>query len=216
LWPERKLKAALDRLPAALLPAVLRFRDPRERQSRLAARLLLPAGLELLGCDASLEDMRMSPGGKPFLEAHPAHFSFSHAPGLALAALSLSGPVGVDVEIVGALAAEAAGHMLTAEERAHLARVPRPERELARLWTVKEAVLKADGRGLTLDPRRVDAMDPAPCLEGRRWRVASVFLDADGICAVACRNRAKIRMLRAADVIDGFSSGRYEERSFHI
>ena len=90
--------------------------------------------------------------GRPVLRATaalrtPAHVSLSRAGALSVVALTEAGPVGVDVEAPGA--AEFAGFddvALAPGERAA---------DRTRAWVRKEAVLKALGLGLALDPRDV-------------------------------------------------------------
>ena len=93
--------------------------------------------------------------GRPRLLAtaavrHPAHVSLARAGDLSVAAITDVGPVGVDVEAEGA--ADFAGFedvALHRDERAHAADDP------ARVWVRKEALLKAHGLGLAVDPRDV-------------------------------------------------------------
>lgn len=199
LWPAQRFARGLSLLPAVMHAAVLRFHSPRDRQSRLAARLSLRAGLLRLGCDASLSSWRSGPEGKPFLADHPAHFSFSHAPGLAVAALSLSGPVGVDVEFFPALRLESAGRILDSEEYAHVLNAQNPDRELTRLWTVKEAVLKARGGGFNSDPRLLNGLREAIRLEGEQWRVTPVHLGDARVCSLARQGEEKHTLLYCSD-----------------
>ncbi len=68
------------------------------------------------------------------------------------------GPVGLDIERVRPLDWQAMLAMVTtAQEQAALALLAGPDAAVAffRLWTVKEAVLKAQGRGLAGDAKRV-------------------------------------------------------------
>jgi 4'-phosphopantetheinyl transferase len=81
---------------------------------------------------------------------HPAHVSLARAGDLSVAAITDAGPVGVDVETEGA--ADFAGFedvALHRDERAHTADDP------TRVWVRKEALLKAQGLGLAVDPRDV-------------------------------------------------------------
>ncbi len=89
------------------------------------------------------------------------HLSLSRAPGLAAAAVTDAGPVGVDLEEVARTAFSGfAGVALHPDERADTAR------ERGRVWTRKEAFLKAVGTGVALDPRtvRVSGPDEPPAL----------------------------------------------------
>lgn len=92
--------------------------------------------------------------GKPVVETvGPCpDFSLSHVGGLAVLAVS-DRAVGVDVE--DAFAGEQPpASALTVRERANC----RSAADFARLWTRKEAVLKAVGKGLAVHPRRIEVL----------------------------------------------------------
>jgi phosphopantetheinyl transferase len=70
------------------------------------------------------------------------------------------GPVGVDIELLpGADAVQPVG--MTPSEQARLAALPADRRPVGalRLWTAKEAVLKAGSRSLADDPITVEVAD---------------------------------------------------------
>ena len=85
--------------------------------------------------------------------------SLSRAGQLVAVAVSLAGPIGIDLAAVDAVNRAAVDAVLcTPTEAAALTDLSlvRAARARARLWTVKEAVLKADGRGLRVDPRALE------------------------------------------------------------
>ncbi|MEV6953198.1 4'-phosphopantetheinyl transferase superfamily protein [Streptomyces sp. NPDC051183] len=92
------------------------------------------------------------PHGRPAVAGGAPHFSLSHSDDVAY--LAFAGvPVGVDVEAVPSAAAVA--DVLTTlhpAETAELTALPEPERQaaMARVWSRKEAYLKAVGTGLAL------------------------------------------------------------------
>jgi 4'-phosphopantetheinyl transferase len=94
--------------------------------------------------------------GKPFLAGAFAgsglHFNLAHSQDLALIALTLAGPVGIDVEQVRlpADADQLMARFFSAEESSAFTPLPEDQKPAAffRLWTRKEARLKATGEGI--------------------------------------------------------------------
>ncbi len=104
--------------------------------------------------------------GKPRLVGarRDLRYSVSHAGGLTLVAVAAGREVGVDVERLGrGRWLSLPGHVLTPSEQRSLDAVAGAAREAAflRLWACKEAVLKAAGVGLAIDPSCVEVSDPA-------------------------------------------------------
>lgn len=144
-----------------------RFRNVGDRARFLAGRALLGYGLRLL-FDIKRGELVAGPYGKPRL-AGPADadidFNLSHSGRLVACAFARGIIVGLDVETsdgdAGMVAA--ACPLLATGERAHLMRLPPPQQREAffRLWTLKEAAVKATGLGLQLPlDSFVVALDP--------------------------------------------------------
>lgn len=110
---------------------------------------------EALGVDPAAIEFGAGEAGKPFVaspDGSGLDFNLSDSGDLTLLALSRVGPVGVDVERVKPLtdmAAIAESHFAP-EERVALFALPEAERldGFYRLWTRKEAYIKALGTGL--------------------------------------------------------------------
>lgn len=156
----------------------------------------------------------ISPAGSP-AGAGRIHVSLARAGTLLAVAVTGAGPVGIDVESLAALAAfPVDAGLCSPVEAAALAALPPRAAAAARavLWTSKEAVLKAVGVGLRVDPRDLTvavlagATGPA-ALVG--WPHAPFPLDrahlltvpapAGGVVTVAvvCARRPRLRMLDA-------------------
>lgn len=131
---------------------IARLRRPADRlrslTGRAAARLILGRHL-----DAAPEGLRFYEGthGKPALAAAgqpDIHFNISHSGQRVLLAIA-SSPVGVDIEHCTAGAADPLlAACFTERERAQI----HSTHDAMAQWTAKEAVLKACGCGLTMDP----------------------------------------------------------------
>ena len=86
-------------------------------------------------------------------------FSISHSGGTTLVALGSGADVGVDVERLNRPILQWAlwPHVLTAAEMSRLPLAPAARRaSLLALWVGKEAILKAAGVGLAVDPRHIE------------------------------------------------------------
>lgn len=103
--------------------------------------------------------------GKPCLvgAGRDVRFSVAHAGGLTLVAVAAGREVGIDVERPGrGRWLSLPGHALTQAEQGSLDAFSGAAREVAflQLWARKEAVLKAAGVGLAVDPARVEVSGP--------------------------------------------------------
>ncbi|MGH2538787.1 MAG: 4'-phosphopantetheinyl transferase family protein [Candidatus Promineifilaceae bacterium] len=170
-----------------------RFRFEPDRQRYCAGRYALRT---ILGRYLALEPGRLAFSytayGRPLLAATYAgsglRFSLSHSQGLFLLGVTRWREIGLDVEFLRRLpdAEKIAGRFFAAGERAALGRLPAADREEAffRLWTCKEAYIKALGSGLfqPLDEFEVAFIPGQPTCrldvagkpaESRRWRLAA-------------------------------------------
>ena len=100
--------------------------------------------------------------GRPVVEGTRLHVSLSHGGGMTVAAASWGAAVGIDVE-----------RLDDSPQRLDAIETLTGQRSL-RHWTRVEAVLKADGRGLRVDPGNVRVLVDGARLEA--WVVGSMTL----------------------------------------
>ena len=177
-----------------------RLRFERDRQRFIAGRIALRALLgRLTGEHPRDLSLSTGPHGKPFLEGGPA-FSVSHHEQHLLIGIAPEGRFGVDLEIRRPVpdAVELARGNFSHEEIASLRKYAGPEYSAAflRVWTRKEALLKAIGAGLSM-PLHLITMEvddgQANLLKGsvvesidtQKWCVRSVDIHEDLEVAVA-------------------------------
>jgi 4'-phosphopantetheinyl transferase len=135
-----------------------RFRTEADRRDFIAAHALLRAMLTYY-FDAPPLSWRflVDANGKPWVDPqvgpHEIQFNISHTRGLAAAALASRGAIGVDVEEIDDAKADLAiaEAYFARSEVEILQQAPPSERTRCffRLWTLKEAYIKAIGKGLS-------------------------------------------------------------------
>lgn len=124
----------------------------RHVATRAALRRLLGAYLRI---SPERIELGESPAGKPFLiagpEAERLEFNCSHAETTALIAFARQTPVGIDLENIERKLdpAAIAQRWFTEQEQAAWAAAKQSRLDFFRVWTRKEAVLKAHGGGLS-------------------------------------------------------------------
>lgn len=124
----------------------------------------------------SLPGVERSERGKPFFPQTPGHwFSLSHSGGVVLCALSDSGEVGVDVELIRPRRARFPRYVLS---EAELAVYDGSWGDFYRIWTLKESWCKRQDIPI-YPPRRVETPPPCPhrSYEGDGWRAAVCCTD---------------------------------------
>ncbi len=149
-----------------------RFATARDPERFLTGRMLLRELVaELTGAElASITVIAACPDcglehGRPRVAEHPGiHLSLSHAGGRTLAAATTGAAIGVDLE----------RRDISPDRLAAIQKVAGGD--LAH-WTRVEAVLKADGRGLRVDPRAVEVDGDHATLEGARYELTDASDD---------------------------------------
>lgn len=134
-----------------------RFHDPINRDRYVAARGLLRGMLgERMGVDPRAVAVEVGAYGKPRVVTEiPLAFNVSHSASEALFAFGSHGEIGVDIEHIRPLDVTGlAASCFSAQERRQLEELRSPAARLEAFfdgWVRKEAVLKADGRGLGIE-----------------------------------------------------------------
>jgi phosphopantetheinyl transferase len=116
-----------------------------------------------LGVDVASVMLDRSPSRKPRLRGSTLDASLSHGGGTCLVGIVRCGKIGVDVEAPrpGIETWSLVSQVLTRREHARWSALPPEQRAPAFLsvWTRKEALLKAVGVGLEVDPRLIEFGD---------------------------------------------------------
>lgn len=146
-------------LSADELAHAQRLPQPQDRNRYLTGRLLARHLLSaMVGDQVSPRAWRFGRDrlGKPIVASQfpTVHFNIAYAADLVAVAADCAAPVGIDVERLDAMAVmDLPETVLSRHERAALALLPEGIRgsEFLKLWTLKEAIAKQSGEGISLD-----------------------------------------------------------------
>jgi 4'-phosphopantetheinyl transferase len=189
---ETHLTIGLSLLSPHLHPEINRYHRLEDRLARLTARLLLRKALQLfgLGDQGALGHWGRESQGRPFLKGSIADISISHANPWAVTAVSLKRRVGIDVELFRPLELSAIIPYLTGNEVVRIRQAARPEEEALHCWSMREAILKADGRGLLAPEAVIREIESTRTSAGLPWQVESLEF-SEGCLYLACDRPAE-------------------------
>jgi 4'-phosphopantetheinyl transferase len=143
----------LDPLVAGLPPGIaakaLRYRLWQDAYGCIFGKLLLTMALKEQGMTADLRQLLYTDYGRPFLPDAP-DFNISHSDHRVACAVAGSGRVGIDLEAIRELDIKDFKDQFSPEEWRAINGAPVPLLTFYHFWTAKEALSKADGRGLNI------------------------------------------------------------------
>lgn len=123
----------------------LRYKHTHGQFCCLKSWLMLVEGMRELGI-RELGNWKYNEHGKPYIEGAP-YFSISHCKAGIAVAVS-DEPVGIDIEGIRHAEDDLIKRVCSAREQQTIAESADPDRAFTRLWTQKEAVVKAQGVGI--------------------------------------------------------------------
>jgi 4'-phosphopantetheinyl transferase len=168
-------------LPPAQKEKNSRYRRWEDRHLHLFARLLLRRGLLKYGYEENiLNAIQTNAYDKPFLN-ETIDFSISHSGKYVVCAISNDTRLGVDIEKKDRqFDLDLLGNVLCTNEREYVLDANDRCDAFFRIWTRKESLIKADGRGFSASPLdQIDCLPDEVVLEKKKWFLMDIELDKD-------------------------------------
>jgi 4'-phosphopantetheinyl transferase len=144
-----KFNLYLEQVPAEIQKHVLKYRKWQDQHMSLFGKLLIVKGFEVLGKQVRLSDLKNNPFGKPYFDNQP-EFNLSNTGTLVVCAFADLGKVGLDVEEIVEEDYNVFKGSFTAAEWIAIESAGDPLKQFYTTWTIKEAVIKAIGKGLSI------------------------------------------------------------------
>jgi len=148
--PEDIYKNYLIFLPESLRDQHFRYKRWQDRTANLLSKILLIKGLQKFGLDYnSLELLNYNQYGRPHLSGN-IDFNISHSGDFIVCALGENIRLGIDIEEIKPVDFTDFEYMMTAGQWEMIKNSPNPLKEFFNFWAIKESIIKADGRGLSV------------------------------------------------------------------
>lgn len=174
-----------------------------EQLRNVLARLMLKKLLLEQGFhDTILEDYRTDDYGRPFIH-ETIDFTISHANDYVMCAVSKTTRVGIDVEKLREICIDDYSISLSDKELEELTSSENPIPDFFTLWTKKEAISKANGKGLAiLLPEMEIGNNSATCGQAI-WNLKELPIAAEYAAHIAFNgsNELKIKQFKLTDFI---------------
>ena len=186
--PDARYEEYLSRLPLALQHKNRKYRHWQDKLLHLFGKLLLIEALRQFNVDSNcLAALYYDGFGRPYV-SDSIDFNISHSGAYVICAASKNIRIGLDVEIIKPVDFADFENTMTADEWKNIKASGNPLKAFFRHWVIKESVIKADSRGLSIPLQNiVISTDSAECL-GKRWHLRELVLD-DTYCACLATDR---------------------------
>lgn len=202
------VKEYLNTFPADFQKKIQSFRNWQDAQLSLLGRLLLRYGLRRYDFHNQKENMGYTPYDKPFLIDSHIKFNISHAGEVVVCVLSDSNDVGIDVEIVNDINITDFESQMTTEERNHIRQAKNPKSAFFDFWTKKEAVIKANGKGLSIQLQDFQVVDDFTMINDENFFLIEIYFNEKYKCHLAFKNTIDTN-ITGPHIINDFNFGSF-------
>lgn len=164
---------------------IVKYVNPLDRLQRACGRVILKRMLIDEGyAENVLQYIRLDQYFRPYID-HLIDFNISHADKQVVVAMSMNTRLGVDVEKVQVIDISNFDRALTGDEADRIKLSNDPIRYFYELWTKKEAVLKANGKGFHLPLSAISIGSDSASCETEVWKLQKMQVHSDYCCHLA-------------------------------
>ncbi len=196
--PQNEYREAVSLLPESMQQRLRRYRRWQDAHAYLYGRLLLKEGMRRLGFKASLESMQVTEFGKPHFIDGSFAFNISHSEEYVVCVISTDETehLGIDIEKMKPIVFNDFSCVFSPQEKKEI----NTYKKFYTCWTRKEALVKADGRGLRIPLDTIDATKLLVQLDNDEYFLYKVNIDKDYMIHIASLNK-----IESTDIIDCLS-----------
>lgn len=194
-------------VPEDWLASARKYRRDTDRGASLLGRVLLAAMLRSDGRNPGDHRWHGTAFKKPYLLGRGGlvHFSISHCENMVACAYSPDMPVGLDLERCKPRSLPSFEKILTIDEMNFLRNAEGPERAMCEIWTRKEAVAKASGKGMYLPFGSFSTLGDCVVVEGDTYQINALDAPSGYMLCAAVKSIGPISMRHLEGACRGMS-----------
>jgi 4'-phosphopantetheinyl transferase len=163
-------------LPKNIQQKISNFKRWQDQHAALFSKLLLQHALEQAGYNSDcLNQLKYESYNRPYID-NKIDFNISHAGEYVVCAISDQGRLGIDIELIKAINISDFNQYMETE--------PLSYEEFYEIWTIKEAVIKADGRGLSIPLLDIKLQTDKAYLYETQWFISKIDIDINYVCHI--------------------------------
>ncbi|MGI9545187.1 MAG: 4'-phosphopantetheinyl transferase family protein [Cyclobacteriaceae bacterium] len=175
-----------DRIPSNLRSRNDRFHFIEDRQRNLFGLLLVAKCWEdHVASTFDFNTIVYDNNRRPYLKGSELDFNISHSGQYVICTMSAEGRVGIDVEFKKAVDLEDFRNTMNDTQWSEIKCSPDPLDKFFQYWTIKESVIKADGRGLSVPLTDIVVEKNTVNYDGKVWYLYPFAIDHDHKCCLA-------------------------------
>lgn len=195
-FPPNVWDGYLCRLPQAHREQVLRYRFREDAQACLYGKLLLLRCLEELGIrHLRLEDLNYTGHQRPYFNGAAIDFNISHSGKFVVCAAAENIRLGVDIEQIKPVDLNDFQEQFSDDEMRFIQSDDGSFVNFYNIWTKKEALIKADGKGLSIPLKQISVVSAvageehqhrrAVIIENHPWFLTELNISEGYCCHLA-------------------------------
>jgi 4'-phosphopantetheinyl transferase len=181
---ENRFNELLALLPPLLREKNLRYKFWQDRWRNLMGKLLLLDVLDSCQLPGGLLDtLDYTYHGRPFFKDLPGiDFNISHAGNYIICALAKEITIGIDIEEIKPCSFDDFANTMNEQQWMIINSSPEPYRQFYTYWAIKESIIKADSRGMSLPLMDIHIEGNMAMCDNRQWYLRPLQVD-DNYCA---------------------------------
>ncbi|MCC6582727.1 MAG: 4'-phosphopantetheinyl transferase superfamily protein [Chitinophagales bacterium] len=190
--PEEIFRKNLLLLPENFQKDINAYKHRESAQSSLLGKMLLLYGFKKLNLPYVLQDLKIGSKDRPYINTE-MDFNISHSGAYVICAIAQNARVGIDIEKHRTLKMNIAERFFNEQECLEIDSSEQPEQAFFDFWSIKEAAIKCDGRGVEVlskthvlsAPNKHFANDNKVLCDGNTFCYQKLEIDA-GYSAAVC------------------------------